>query len=217
MPEIAEAQALLAALAETDEVKAAEAQRQRRLHLQTAYGQAMMWSKGFATEETSAAFARATELSSNFSERFEAAHGQWAVAAMRGELRAVREMVSPLLAQAEELNRVVEVGVARRILGFVCYFAGDFDKAQHHFEKAIDAISPEGEQEARERFGEYTGTMAKSHLGLTKWQLGQVDRARELIDLAHRSAAELGHVPSMTTPSMLNPIWQPFAETPTPR
>ena len=33
MPEIAEAQALLAALAETDEVKAAAAQRQRRLHL----------------------------------------------------------------------------------------------------------------------------------------------------------------------------------------
>ena len=36
MPEIAESQALLAALAETDEVKAANAQRQRRLHLQTA-------------------------------------------------------------------------------------------------------------------------------------------------------------------------------------
>ena len=62
MPEIAEAQALLAALAETEEVKAAEAQRQRRLHLQTAYGQAMMWAKGFAAEETRAAFSRATEL-----------------------------------------------------------------------------------------------------------------------------------------------------------
>ena len=50
MPEIAEAQALLAVLAETEEVKAAEAQRQRRLHLQTSYGQAMMWAKGFAAE-----------------------------------------------------------------------------------------------------------------------------------------------------------------------
>ena len=35
MPEIAEAQALLAALAETEEVKAEAAQRERRLHLQT--------------------------------------------------------------------------------------------------------------------------------------------------------------------------------------
>ena len=41
-PEIEEAQALLAALAETDEVKSAAASRQRRLQLQTSYGQAMI-------------------------------------------------------------------------------------------------------------------------------------------------------------------------------
>ena len=65
MPEIAEAQALLAALAETDEVKDATAsQRQRRLKLQTSYGQAMMLSRGFASEETIVAFTRAQELSS---------------------------------------------------------------------------------------------------------------------------------------------------------
>jgi tetratricopeptide (TPR) repeat protein len=62
MPEIAEAQSLIGALAETEEVKAGEAQRQRRLHLQTAYGQAMMWAKGFSAEEARAAFSRATEL-----------------------------------------------------------------------------------------------------------------------------------------------------------
>jgi hypothetical protein len=62
MPEIAEAQALLAALVETEEVKVEEAQRQRRLHLQTSYGQAMMWAKGFAAEETRAAFSHATDL-----------------------------------------------------------------------------------------------------------------------------------------------------------
>jgi predicted ATPase len=71
MPEIAEAQALLAALAETTEVKGAEAQRQRRLHLQTAYGQAVMWSKGFAAEETKDALARIMEFAakSDFAER----------------------------------------------------------------------------------------------------------------------------------------------------
>ena len=174
-----------------------------RLKLQTAYGQAMMWSKGFATEETNAALARAAELaatSSDFSERFTAAHGQFALVVMRGELRLASELASRLLAHAEDLNRIVEVGVARRGLGFVCYFAGHFDKAQDHFKRAIDATSPEGEQEARERYGEYTGTLAQSHLGLTKWQLGEVDRARELIDLANWSAAELAHVPSITTP-----------------
>jgi hypothetical protein len=63
MPEIAEAQALLATLAETNEVKAVVAQRERRIRLQTSYGQAVMWSKGFAAEETRAAFAHARELS----------------------------------------------------------------------------------------------------------------------------------------------------------
>jgi hypothetical protein len=39
-----------------------------------------------------------------------------------------------------------------------------------------------------------------SCLALTAWQLGEVDRARELIETANRRAAELGHVPSMGYP-----------------
>ena len=56
MPEIAEAQALLGSLAEAEEVKADVASRQRRLHLQISYGKAVMWSRGYAAEETKAAF-----------------------------------------------------------------------------------------------------------------------------------------------------------------
>jgi predicted ATPase len=50
MPEIGEAQALLAELAESDEAKAAEAQLQRRLHLQTAYAQAVMLRRRMCSE-----------------------------------------------------------------------------------------------------------------------------------------------------------------------
>ena len=39
-----------------------------------------------------------------------------------------------------------------------------------------------------------------SCLAITMWQLGEVDRARELIEMANRRAAELGHVPSMGYP-----------------
>jgi hypothetical protein len=49
---------LLAALVETDDFKTAATARQRRLKLQTGYGQAMMWSKDYASEET-VAWARA--------------------------------------------------------------------------------------------------------------------------------------------------------------
>jgi hypothetical protein len=72
MPEIAEAQALLAALAETDEVKSAASAR-RRLKLQTDYSRALLWSKGFSAGETSAALADASKLAAgtaDFVERF---------------------------------------------------------------------------------------------------------------------------------------------------
>ena len=62
MPEIAEAQALFAALAETDEVKAEQAQRQRRLRLQVGYGNALIAARGFGAPETTEAFAKAREF-----------------------------------------------------------------------------------------------------------------------------------------------------------
>ena len=73
MPEIAEAQALLTTLDETDEVKTAAAARRRRLKLQTDYSRALLWSKGFSAGETSAALADASKLAAgtaDFVERF---------------------------------------------------------------------------------------------------------------------------------------------------
>ena len=58
MPEIAEARALLTTLANTQECRSAAASRERRLKLQTSYGLAVAWSKGFAAEETNAALPR---------------------------------------------------------------------------------------------------------------------------------------------------------------
>ena len=49
------------------------------------------------------------------------------------------------------------------------------------------------------------------------WQLGEVDRARELIEQANRRASELGHAPSMAHPLYGNPISKSCAETPPPR
>ena len=203
MPEIAEAQALLAALAETDEVKAAAVQRQRRLHLQTAYGQAVMWSKGFAAEETKAAFARATDLAANagdFAQRFAAAHGQWTLALLRGELRSATGLASACLRDAENAGCVVEVGVAHRGLGLISYYCGDFARARSHCERAIDACGSVRDQETRERYSNDTGCVALGCLAVASWQLGNVERARALIDAASRRGSELSHVPSMAHP-----------------
>jgi predicted ATPase len=203
MPEIAEAQTLLAALAETEEVKAEAAQRQRRLHLQTQYGQAMMWAKGFAAEETKAAFSRATDLAANtgnFAARFAAGHGQWVTAVTLGEQRRARELASAFLKEAEDAGRVVEAGVARRGLAVACYLTGDVLEARTHCERALAACDPEREKETRERFTDDTGPVVMSVLAMTMWQLGEVERARELIDEVNQRARDLGHAPSMAHP-----------------
>jgi predicted ATPase len=203
MPEIAEAQTLLAALAETEEVKAEAVQRQRRLHLQTQYGQAMMWAKGFAAEETKAAFSRATDLAANtgnFAARFAAGHGQWVTAVTLGEQRRARELASAFLKEAEDAGRMVEAGVARRGLAVACYLSADFLEARTHCERALAACDPEREKETRERFTDDTGPVVMSVLAMSMWQLGEVERARELIDEVNRRARDLGHAPSMAHP-----------------
>jgi predicted ATPase len=175
----------------------------QRLRLQTDYGHAVRYSKGFAADETKAAFARAAELaatSGDLSERFAAADGQWTLALVRGELNAARELASAFLKEAEDAGRVVEAGIARGGLAHISYYSGDFAEARTHGERALDACDSARDQETREQYGDDTGTVAMSRLALTCWQLGEVERARELIEAANRRGAELRHAPSMAHP-----------------
>jgi hypothetical protein len=71
----------------------------------------------------------------------------------------------------------------------IAFFSGDFLDAQTHCERALEACTPGHEEKARERFGEYTGALVMSCLAITTWQLGEIDRARELIEMANRRAA----------------------------
>jgi len=173
------------------------------LKLQTDYGQALMHSRGHHASETKAAFARAADLatkSGDFSERFAAAHGQWTAAFMRCEFRTAQELASAFLREAEDLGRLMEASIVRRGLALISYFLGNFLEARTYCERALDACDPQRDQEARERFTDDTGTLALSVLAGTSWQLGEVERARELIDAATRRATELGHFPSMALP-----------------
>ena len=59
------------------------AEQSRRLKLQTNYAQAVLWSKGFAADETRAAFERTGDLATRAAElpaeRFPALFGQFPV------------------------------------------------------------------------------------------------------------------------------------------
>jgi len=208
MPEIAEAQALLAALAETEEVKAALAQRQRRLHLQPAYGQALQLGKGFAAEETRAAFARVSEFArpnENPAARFAAHYARCIGSFFRGEFSAAQEMAETFLREAEAEGRATEAGTARRQLGLVLFFMGELKAAQSLLERASADSVPDRDGDARRIDGQSSATAI---LASAVWHLGEVDRARLLIQQALRRARELGH--AATTALVLN--WNAYLE-----
>jgi tetratricopeptide (TPR) repeat protein len=199
MREIAEAQALLATLAESTEVNTAIAERQRRLDLQTSYGQALMWAKGFAAEETEAAFARIGEfagLAENATARFVAYYAQVQRSTIRGEFHLARETAEVFLREAEAGGRGMEASVARRTLGMTLLFQGDLGLARSLLERALADFMPERDAGARFQFGTDSQVAAAAMLALVEWHLGEVARARQLSEQAIRRADELGHAAS---------------------
>jgi tetratricopeptide (TPR) repeat protein len=196
LPQIEEAQALLTALAETDEVKRAVTARERRVKLQTAYGLAVAWSRGFASEETKAAFTRASELSAstdNSDERFTTLYGRWVTSLMRGELDLARQTAETFLREAENAGRIPETLAALRYLGLTSYNQGRFVEARTHLEEVLRAYDPGRDGEANFRFGTDTLASATIYLAIVYWRLGDFKRARELSDEAVARAVETAH------------------------
>jgi hypothetical protein len=140
VPEIAEAQALLAALAETEEVKADARQRRRLTQLQTAYGNALLQPRGYGAPETTEAFARARESASDDkdgTERLAADYGVWGGSYVRGDLPSMRRHAAAFLRDVEARPDSPEASVAQRAAGATCWFAGEYREARDHFERAL--------------------------------------------------------------------------------
>ena len=124
------------AIAMADKAEAAAPQREagdvalstQRLKLHTDYGHAAMWLKGFAAEEMSSAYARASEYAGpaeDAAARFVEYYGQCLRGFVRGQHREALEIAEVFLREAEADGRGMEAGVARRVLGFVLLRMGD--------------------------------------------------------------------------------------------
>ena len=166
----------------------------QRLKLQTDYGQAVMWSKGYAAEETKAAFARAAELgerSGDLSGGLAASHGQWAAALVGGELRSAHKLAFALLREMESAGRAWETGVANRMIGLTAYFRGDLVEARTYCERALEAPDTKPDANLAQGFSA-DSIVSSAYLATTLWALGHVDRARELINTATGRGAEIG-------------------------
>ena len=205
MPETAEALAVLTALAESDEVKTAAAQRQRRGRLQVAYGNALIAARGFGAPETTEAFTRVREgayAEKDSPERLAADFGLWAGSYTRGELQSMRTHAAAFLADIEGRPDSPEAGVAHRAAGITHWFAGEFRPAREHLERALALFQSGRDDDLAYRFGMDPGVPAMIYLGFTLWILGEADRAVSLIENARQRVAGLIHAHTLALGTM---------------
>src|SRR5271166_3700824 len=200
MPEIAEAQALLAALTETDEVKAQAAQRQRLTQLHVAYGNALIAARGFGAPETREAFARARASAigeRRAPERLAADFGLWASSYTQGDLSAMRAHAAALLSDVEANPESPEAGIGHRVLGINLWFTGDYVEAREYLERALALFRPGRDDDLAFRFGHDPGVGAMQMLAFASWALGDVNRGISLIDLMLTRLKTVTHVGSL--------------------
>jgi len=171
-----------------------------RLKLQTTYGQAVMWSKGYAAEETKAAFARVGELATKIGDAeapLDTYFGRWVQSLWRGEFGSAREAAESFLREAEREMRLTEAGVAHRMLGVTLLNEGDFEQACVQFEEALRIHDPDRDREARFRYSLDSAVVATACLAIATWCMGDFARARALTDAAVARAVESAHAPTL--------------------
>ena len=118
------------------------------MKLQTSYGQALLWSKGYADKEAKAAFTRAEELARGIEdpgERLKIYYGQCLGNLLRGEYALAQRLAEGLLHDAERRGRVQEEAFAQRILGLTHHMQGAFAEAQALLERALNCSYGGGE------------------------------------------------------------------------
>jgi class 3 adenylate cyclase/predicted ATPase len=176
------------------------AQRLLRLRLQIAYGNALIWARGYPALETTSAFARARELAADFEdviERFSAYFGLWVASFTRAELASAREVAEAFLHDADRRPQSSEAGIAHRVSGVTCWAEGNFIGARGHLDQALALYDPTRDRDLAFRFGEEPGIAASIRLATALWPLGEVDRARSRAEEAVSQAAQCGHIPTI--------------------
>jgi class 3 adenylate cyclase/predicted ATPase len=199
-PEIAEAQKLLAALAETDEIKRADAFRRRQVNLQLSYGNALIAARGHGAAETTAAFARARELAAGVAdpaEQLSIFYGLWVGSFIRCEIPLAREVSAAALQLAERYPGTAEAAVAYRLHGLIYWFEGDFATARQFLERSLSLYDPVRDRDLAYRFGQDIGVAFMNYLAFAVWPLGETARAQQLQADAVSRARQSEHVPTL--------------------
>jgi predicted ATPase len=155
-----------------------------------------MYSKGYAAEETKAAFARAADLAVNSdqsAERFSASYGQCLGRLLRSECQEAEDIARRLLHEAEAAKRSQQTARASNLVGQACLYQGKLSAAQSAFERALAEwrLATDSVQPLQPWID--PGVMAESNLAHIAWLAGDPALAQQLSEQAIQRANVLGH------------------------
>jgi class 3 adenylate cyclase/predicted ATPase len=171
----------------------------QRLQLQTSYGFALAHGRGQTSAETGAAFSRARELAADVEDptkRASAFYGLWAAGYTRGDLASMREVSEAFLRDVRRWPASPGAGIAHRLYGTTCWYAGDYAGARDHIERAIATYDYERDRHLASDLGYDAGVIAMANFALVLWPMGEVDRAARVIEEAVNLAMRSEHPPT---------------------
>jgi predicted ATPase len=200
MPEIAEAQALLAALAEMDEVKARAAKRDQRLRLQVAYGAALVSTRGHGAPETKASFDLARELARGGGDpvaRFSALYGDWVRALFTTSASDALEVARMAMAETSGAEDSLLGGVAHRMIGVSLGYLGDFRASGPYLDKALGILDSKRDADLVTRFNDDPLIGARIRLAFDAWVRGETQVSKAHAERAVVEAKVLGHASTL--------------------
>lgn len=169
---------------------------EQEIGLQIGLGNALVATKGFASDEVERTFTRARELCREVGETrhlFPVLFGLWQHYVVRAQFEASREIAEQMLVFAERRRQRVPLLVSHRALGTQLFHQGDFSRSRAHLERSVVLYAPDFDRNLGHLYLHDPRIASLAILSLTLWNLGRTSEALERSRVSVALARELGH------------------------
>lgn len=169
---------------------------EREIGLQIGLGNALIATKGFASEEVEHTFGRARELCREVGDTrhlFPVLFGLWLHFLVGAKIGEAHELAEQMVVFAERRRERVPLLVAHRTMGTQMFHEADFLRSRAHLERSIALYAPDFDRGLGYLYTYDPRVASLSVLSLDLWLLGRSTEAVERSRVSVAVARELGH------------------------
>jgi class 3 adenylate cyclase/predicted ATPase len=168
------------------------------LEIRVTLGVPLIMTRGYGNVDVERTYARARELAFSVSDTPQLPNilwGMWVFYLCGGPMLSALEMAEQYRASAELHPDDTSLALETcQLMGIAHFYRGEFFTALPFLEKGSALYDPAAHHRlVFEHGGADTGVAIRTHLGLTLWALGAVDRARGAMDEALVLARQVNH------------------------